>query len=837
MTNQHNITLLQQGYKIWNSWRQKNSQTIPEFRGVDFRKLHLFKVDLSGVDLSELDFSGTSLLQANLSGANLYKADLSNAILQEADFSGANLIEANLKNKKLPQTNFSGANLSGANLSGVKLSRTNLSEANLSGTNLSGAEFHVSTIINNTNFRLSNLRGSDLRGLDLSFNNFSGANLAGANLAGANLTGVNLAGANLTGANLQYTNLRQIQIQETIIDEKWKLIWDIINNVSEGRDLHGLDLSMADLEGANLSEADLRNVNFTGAKLNRANFTNSNLVQANLSESDINMAILKMANLRFASLCESDLSGADLSEADLGEANLKHAKLHRTKIQKAIIDPKWYLVWDVVNNGAEGRDLSGGDLSEADLSGANFKNANLSGSNFSRSILEGSDFSLTNLSGANFNKANLLGVNFDLSDLSEADFSEVEGFSYSTCSGASSDQTSISSRSPDRFQLQGANFNEVDFSGEDIDGAAVSKGAAFSVIDKKDFFEHLFSWKTDVSFNESIRKSLSLSKKGFIPGILLYTDEDDNLSLYIRQHYDAFDKLTGDWCTIYLLENPSPKWKKANKTWRKRAESGLNISWFRSKPYDKSEAYDIARQLNVEVSSLPCLVLISPTNLSEKLVLQIREVSPDYFRKLFSTLEKLVISSISKSLKEKDAGSQVFNYLKLNFHEIVDFLEKNASKQDGNSNTKYILKGDNIFVSIEPVNIGNLNYTEKVEGDYIQGDFTDQSRNFTVGDIGGDFKPIGSALMADGVKSSGTVVAESLSINKDLFEQGETSQKETSLDPISKPYEHKSIGKAKRIILIFVTFLSGLTIYIIFSHLSSSKDSVPRIFQEKKVKD
>jgi hypothetical protein len=38
---------------------------------------------------------------------------------------------------------------------------------------------------------------------------------------------------------------------------------------------------------------------------------------------------------------------------------------------------------------------------------------------------------------------------------------------------------------------------------------------------------------------------------------------------------------------------------------------------------------------------------------------------------------------------------------------------------------------------------------------------TDQSRSFTVGNVGGDFKPIGSAMMSDNVEISGAV-AESI---------------------------------------------------------------------------
>ncbi|WP_052672486.1 pentapeptide repeat-containing protein [Aliterella atlantica] len=818
MASEQHITLLRQGFRVWNKWRQQNPQSIPELKGADLRGLKLSRVDLSGVDLSEADFSGTSLFQANLSGANLCKANLSTALLQEADLSRASLIEANLEDKKLPQTSLSGANLSRANLIRVK--------------------FYASTNLNKANFSLSNLSGADLSGLTLRGNNFVGANLCKANLNATNLNGANLSGANLSEANLEYANLRGTQIQEATIDEKWYLVWDIVNNGVEGRDLQGLDLSMANLEGANLCEADLKNVNLTGTKFNRANLAKSNLVKANLIKTDLNMANLRMTNLREANLCEAILRGADLSGANLSEANLRYAKLHCTQIQEAIIDEKWYLVWDIINNGAEGRDLSEADLSEADLSEANFKNGNLSRVNFSRSILNKADFSWTDLSGANFRKANLAGANFDWADFNEADLSEVEGFGSITCSGASFSgtsfrQTRIPSSSLEEFKKQGASFNEADISEANIE---IYYGAVAPVRNRKEFFENLLFWKNQESFNESLKKSLLSSEEGFIPGILLYTDEDDKLSLYVREHFDALDKLTGDWCTIYLLENPSPKWRQANHSWRKMAESGLNASWFKSKPYDKSEAYDIARQLNVELSNLPCLILISPANLSEKLVLQIKEVSPEYFRKLFSTIEKLVKRISSEKLRQRKPNSQVFDYLKLNFNEIVNFLENHASKQEKDNSTKYILKGDNIFVSIEPVNISNLNYNEKIEGNYVQGNYTAQSRSLTVGNVGGDFKPIGSALMADDFRASGTV-ANSINFDQGMTKEADLQnrQNQKSSSKTSKVDESKSIGKVVGVIVIVLALLSGLTVYIFFQ-LGLSKYPVSGSSQEQRIK-
>jgi uncharacterized protein YjbI with pentapeptide repeats len=824
MASEQHLTLLQQGFKVWNLWRQRYPKIVPELRGADLTGLKLFKVDLSGADLSEVDFSETSLYQANLSGANLCKANFSTAILQEANLSGASLIEANLKDKKFPKTNLSGSDLSRANLSGAKFYRsTNLNFANFKAANLSNSDLRELNL-RNSNFSGANLSEANLSDTNLNSVNFYRANLCKANLNAANLDAVNFCGANLNEANLEYANLRGAQIQEAIIDEKWYLVWDIINNGAEGRVLYGLDLSMADLEGANFAEADLHNTNFTGAKLSRANLARSNLFKANFYE--------------------ANLGEADLREASLQEANLKYANLRGTQTQEAIIDEKWYLVWDIVNNGAEDRDFSKVDLSEADLRSANLKGSNLSGTNLSKSILVGANLRWADLREANFREANLAESFFDWSDLSEANLLQVKGEGSITCRDTIFYSTKVSARLCN-LKSGSADFSEANVDIEekriyDLVGWMHDArfGGLLSVQDAKEFFKelNLLSWQNQKEFEESIKKSLSSSKKSFIPGILLYTDEDNDLSLYVRKHFDAFDNLTGDWCKIFLLEAPSSKWRKANQSWRKVIETNLHKNWFNSKPYDKSEAYDIARQLDVEPLSIPCLVLISPTNLSEKLVLPIKEVSPEYFRKLFSTLEKLVKDIISDQLRREEASSQVFDYLRLNFNEIVNFLEKHASKEN-NNHVKYILKGDNIFVSIEPVNIGTVNYNEKIEGNFVQGDYTDQSRNLNLGGVEGDFKPINSALMADGFSSSSTV-AESINLSQGTPEEAEfqNRQDEKSSSETSKGCEPRSISKDVRVIVILLTLLSGLAAYIFFQ-LTLSKQPVSHPSQEQRIKE
>ena len=261
-----------------------------------------------------------------------------------------------------------------ADLSVANLSRTNLSSFNLVGANLS-----------HTN---------------LSHANLSSAIFNHANLSGADLSYANLSGANLSYANLNRANLRSALInQTTVIAEKWRLVWELVNSGSKGHNPNGADLSDADLSDAELSGADLSGADLSGADLSRA-----------------------------------DLSGADLSDADLSRANLKRANLSRTNLHGALINQatviaeKWRLVWELVNLGGKGHNLSHADLSNANLSGANhsgvnlnladlsladLSNANLSGANLSRAYLSGAYLSGAYLSGANLSGAYLSHTDFN----------------------------------------------------------------------------------------------------------------------------------------------------------------------------------------------------------------------------------------------------------------------------------------------------------------------------------------------------------------------------------------------------------------------------------------
>ncbi|MEM6403768.1 MAG: pentapeptide repeat-containing protein [Cyanobacteria bacterium P01_D01_bin.116] len=403
-----------------------------------------------------------------------------------------------------------------------------------------------------------------------------------------------------------------------------------------------------------LSEVNLTKENLCGADLNWANLRHTNLNGANLSG----------ANLSRANLEKADLSGANLSGANLSDAKLEYAKFRCAQISvETLIQEKWRMVLVIMNDGAAGKNFSKVDLSKADLSGANLSGANLSGA----------DLSKVDLRNANLRSANLLGANITGADITGADI-------YKT----NFNQANIT-------RLIGASFNIEEFYEvviyRDISHNCPSAGP---VRDKIDFSKKLLSLASPVS-----DKGYSLSKKKPIPGIILYTEQDE-LSHYIKSYFEYIDTLSGDDFHIYLLEKPPLKWKKSNLSWKEILEFYLHklipiFHWCRrikNKPYSKSEVYDIARQWRIDINNIPCLVLFNPKNVSEKIIFNIDiNISKNsleyYFRDLFSELERRVVISNSQSQQNLQLDSYAtFNKIKIEFMSIIGFLENKYSKKE-----------------------------------------------------------------------------------------------------------------------------------------------------------
>lgn len=184
--------------------------------------------------------------------------------------------------------------------------------------------------------------------------------------------------------------------------------------------------------------------------------------------------------------------------------------------------------------------------------------------------------------------------------------------------------------------------------------------AICTIFDSKDFFA-----------------KLNLASKVTLRGVLLYTSEDSILKKYIKQHFREFDKLSGDWCEIFTLEKPDKAWSFKKLSLIEKIKLNF-ISGI-----DKSEAYDIARELKIDINQMPCLIFFGEDINSQRLIIPIQQLPladfPKYFRELFTILEK-ILADASDDTSGNLSGISAFDVFSHHFDDIINYLDKNAQK-------------------------------------------------------------------------------------------------------------------------------------------------------------
>lgn len=131
-----------------------------------------------------------------------------------------------------------------------------------------------------------------------------------------------------------------------------------------------------------------------------------------------------------------------------------------------------------------------------------------------------------------------------------------------------------------------------------------------------------------------------------IHGVLLYTDSDLELATFVRTHFDELNALSGELFKISVLERPQ-SWRTAKRYWKDRLDPDLYrmlaaLQWLKWVPYDKLGAYDVARDLGVPLSDLPCIVLLPRGRQGGRYVFPVRDASTQAFRRLFSDLSETI---------------------------------------------------------------------------------------------------------------------------------------------------------------------------------------------------
>ena len=479
-------------------------------------------LDLSGLRFNKADLNNRKLVNMNLTNVNMPDSDWSHADCKDISLDFADLSHAKMEKAEFNDCSFISADLSSAELRGAKFFECNMDKVIFHNADLRKATFpgtylgsvlidHKTKIdrkIANILYIFKNkddcldMEGEDLSDVvltgvkltnatlnkvkfeksRLSFSNLSGSSLKDAKLFKADLTGVDLRSADLTGADLRLTRLEDVKLQNTTIDEKWRVVarltteehWnsneDTENLEETEKDLSGFDLRDANLQYANMQEFDLREAIFIGANLSFANMAKAKLQRSKMStvkdivdkqtmvskegrtsplavalktrllksirqkipflwlkyvRAGLNKVVLTEKDLLVEMPQQTDLSYTVLTGANLEEADLRRVVLVKAQLDKACLERAKLAECDLDKANLVAANIRWADLSEASLTEADLRESDLTGAILNRADLQGAKldngiFQNAKLQGTDFTGASLNGTDLSDADLRDA---------------------------------------------------------------------------------------------------------------------------------------------------------------------------------------------------------------------------------------------------------------------------------------------------------------------------------------------------------------------------------------------------------------------------------
>jgi len=149
---------------------------------------------------------------------------------------------------------------------------------------------------------------------------------------------------------------------------------------------------------------------------------------------------------------------------------------------------------------------------------------------------------------------------------------------------------------------------------------------------------------------------------------LLYSDLDTNFAKYVKEAWNALNRLSGRHCLITLIEEPRSDhnvnyWKRigisddnSKKIYKSligekpnEHESYINNWFLQFKPYDRNVHIEIADRLGISYIDMPCLVFYTSTKSEEYLVYSF---SNDWTFEHLSEHMKAVFTAVRKRTDE-----------------------------------------------------------------------------------------------------------------------------------------------------------------------------------------
>jgi hypothetical protein len=126
----------------------------------------------------------------------------------------------------------------------------------------------------------------------------------------------------------------------------------------------------------------------------------------------------------------------------------------------------------------------------------------------------------------------------------------------------------------------------------------------------------------------------------------LYTTEDKNIARYVRENFSELERLAGEQCLIFLIENPPKSGldeASAREYWREvEFKTPIWTGFTEVMPYDQATAYEIGRYLGIHRTDVPCITFFPSIHASQLVIYRLDNSWTDLelteeLRELFSS--------------------------------------------------------------------------------------------------------------------------------------------------------------------------------------------------------
>lgn len=314
---------------------------------------------LANRNLTEIDFSGASLVGASLCASNLNRASFYCADLRHADLRYAKLNRADMRGASFKGAMLNFAVLDQADMRSGRMMYVGMDKSPVGRDEAGSAQPARSLNPNGVDFSNCSMKGVSFGNAKLEGANFSGALLHGATFKNAQLTNANFSGAVLTNVNLAELNVPPESLAGCVQDispeaaarfDELKMRLErhqqwLITQGSEGRPavMDGEDMRpLAQLlVGRRMAALSARNVigielNFAGSELQAVKFDGADLRGANFSKADLRGTSFRDAKLSHAIFEGANMAPLPLSDGTILPVDLAGADATKEQLDKAV---------------------------------------------------------------------------------------------------------------------------------------------------------------------------------------------------------------------------------------------------------------------------------------------------------------------------------------------------------------------------------------------------------------------------------------------------------------------------------------------------------------------